>query len=195
MQLGLILFCLALPLLELAVVINVGQHIGVIYTILLLIAMGLAGGALLRLQGLAALTRSIEAARTGRPPIGPMIDSMFLMLAGVLFIIPGFITDALGLLLLVPPLRHAVARWIFSRMMVSGTFTTTTTGPGETDAGSQQHWPSGDPHADASAAPRQPGRRPDGQPHRDRDGGVVIEGEWERVDEPAKRPEDRSTRH
>ena len=177
MQLGLILLCLALPLLELAVLIKVGSWIGAFDTILLLIGIGIAGGLMLRAQGFAVLRRALEATRAGRPLIEPMVDSLFLMLAGVLFVIPGFITDAAGLLLLIPPLRHALARWLLARMLAGGTFTASTVhvetrGPSEAGNGRQR-----------DAETQRPGPRPPG------DHGVVIDGEWERVDDPAqKRP-------
>src|SRR5262249_35992693 len=102
MKLGLLFVFLALPLLELALMIKVGQWIGFWDTVLLLAAMALAGGLILREQGLAALTRALAAVRDGRPPIEPVVDSMFLMLAGMLLLVPGFLTDIAGLLLLIP---------------------------------------------------------------------------------------------
>ena len=175
MQLAFILLCLAFPLLELAVMIKVGQSIGVLWTIALLIGMGLVGGAVLRAQGFAVLRRAIAATRAGEPPIGPVIDSMFLMLAGVLFLIPGFITDVLGGLLLIPPLRQAFARWLLGRMRAAGTFTASSVHV-ETRG-----------HDDGNAPPRQPsGARP--EQRRQQPGGVVIDGEWERVDEPSQPP-------
>ena len=173
MKLGIVLLCLALPLLELAVMIKVGQAIGVWWTLLALIGIGVAGGMILRSQGFAVLRRAIEATREGQPPIGPMVDSMFLMLAGVLFLIPGFLTDIAGALLLIPPLRRGFARWLIGRMLAAGTFTTRSYERGS--AGGE----AGDGPRRPQPASREPGKR---------DPGVVIEGEWERVDEPGKRP-------
>ena len=106
MQIGIILICLAFPLLELAVLIKVGQSIGFWWTVLLLAGSAVAGGLIIQQQGVTALQRSIESARAGRPPLEPAVDSAFLMLAGMLFLIPGLLTDAAGFLLLIPPLRR-----------------------------------------------------------------------------------------
>lgn len=179
MQLGLILLCLAFPLLELAVMIKVGQQIGVISTLLLLVGIGIAGGLILRAQGFAVMARAIEAARSGKPPIEPVVDGMFLMLAGVLFLIPGFLTDIAGALLLIPPVRRGFAHWMFSRM-AGGGYTTSTV---HVDMrGGNTGWSAAE-HADAPQRP-EPGAGPASRPDR----GVVIDGEWERVDEPANRP-------
>ena len=174
MQLGFILLCLGLPLLELAVLIKVGQSIGVWRTLLLLVGMGVVGGLVLRAQGFAVLRRAIETTRAGQPPIEPVIDSLFLMLAGILFLIPGFITDVAGALLLIPPLRRAFARRLLGRMFAGGTFTDSTVHV-ETRGGRR-------PRQD-EAGPQRPEPGTNG-----RDQGVVIEGEWEQVDETAKRP-------
>ena len=198
MQLGLILLCLAFPLLELAVMIKVGQSIGVLWTLLALVGIGVAGGLIVRAQGFAAMGRAFEAARGGRPPIEPVVDSMFLMLAGVLFLIPGFITDVAGALLLIPPLRRSFARWAFRRMMAGGTFTASTVRTGsrpeharspENDAREPADEMGGQASRRPQADPRTPGRNQAGRNQSGRDqSGVVIEGEWERVDEPDKRP-------
>ena len=165
MQIGILLICLAFPLLELAVLIKVGQWIGFWWTVLALAASAVAGGLLIQRQGFTALQRSLESAREGRPPLEPAVDSAFLMLAGLLFLVPGLITDAFGFLLLIPPLRRQFARWLLARMLAGATVHVHTSHGAERTA--------------AESAPRQPGSRPRGQ-------GVVIEGEWERVDEPPK---------
>lgn len=185
MQLAFILLCLAFPLLELAVMIKVGQSIGVLWTIALLIGMGLVGGAVLRAQGFAVLRRAIAATRAGEPPIGPVIDSMFLMLAGVLFLIPGFITDVAGALLLIPPLRRGFARWVFRRMLAGGRFSASTVRVETRDGRDPRGEGQAEPHVEPRRpTPRAPGR---GAPRPDTK-GVVIDGEWERVEDPSKRP-------
>lgn len=157
MQIGLILIALAFPLLELAVLIKLGQTIGFWWTVLLLLAIALTGAAIVQRQGLSAARRAMEASRDGRPPIEPVVDSVLLVLAGILLLIPGLITDIAGLLLLVPPLRRAFARWGLSRLF----------------AVADVHVETRDPR---NGRPRPPQRAPDG--------GIVIDGEWQRVDEP-----------
>ena len=188
MQLGLLLLCLALPLLEIAVLIKVGHLIGGWWTLLLLIGMAVAGGIIIRQQGIAAVTRIITSARQGRPPIEPMVDSMFLMLAGVLLMIPGLLTDVAGLLLLVPPIRRAFARWMFSRFSAAGAFRSTTfsTGPGPADSSPTRDSPHGPRRHESPDGHDRSG--PTAHPKGSGDRGVVIEGEWERIDEPPKRP-------
>ncbi len=162
MQIGLILLALAFPLLELAVLIKVGQSIGFWSTVLLLIAMGVLGGWLVQRQGLAAASRTMESMSRGEPPIGPAIDSMLIMLAGFLLLLPGLLTDIAGLLLLIPPVRTAFARWAVGRMLSRGEVHVRT-----------QEWRAsnrGDPNPDPS--------------HRRSRDDVVIDGEWQRVDEP-----------
>ena len=165
MPLGLILVGLALPLIELAVLIKLGQSIGLWMTLLVLVGSGLLGGAIVRAQGTSVMLKTMDAMREGRPPVGPMLDGMMLMLAGVLFIIPGLVTDAAGALLLVPPLR----RWLADRMLGNVVVTSSARAEPEDAAG----WPHG-------REGRHDGQRPI-------DTGQVIEGEWKRVDDPNER--------
>jgi UPF0716 protein FxsA len=102
MHIALILLGLAFPLLELAVLIKVGQSLGVWLTILLLIATGVVGGLIVQSQGLQAARRAAQSMAEGRPPIEPVVDSFMLMVA--------------GLLLLIPPLRRSIARLALRRL-------------------------------------------------------------------------------
>ena len=185
MPLGLILLCLALPLLELAVMIKVGQAIGVLSTLALLVGICVVGALILRAQGFAAMGRAMQAVRDGKPPVEPVVDSMFLMLAGVLFLIPGFITDVAGALLLIPPLRRGFARWVFRRMLAGGRFSASTVRVETRDGRDPRGEGQAEPHVEPRRpTPRAPGR---GAPRPDTK-GVVIDGEWERVEDPSKRP-------
>src|SRR5262249_25962380 len=95
-----------LPLVEIAVLIKVGEAIGFWPTMLLLIAAALLGSIVIREQGLSMVGRAFEAMREGRVPLEPMLDSYVVIMAGLLLIIPGLISDAIALLLLIPPLRR-----------------------------------------------------------------------------------------
>lgn len=110
MSIFVLLTGLALPLMELAVLVKVGQAIGLWKLLLLLLGMAALGAALLYWQGWTALRQTQDALLRGEPPVGPMLEGMLLVAAGVLLLAPGLITDAFALLLLVPPLRRAIAR-------------------------------------------------------------------------------------
>jgi UPF0716 protein FxsA len=101
---------LGLPLLEIVVLIQVGQAIGVWATLGLLILAAVAGMMVIRQQGVSMVGRMFDAMSEGRLAVGSIVDSYTRIVAGCLLIVPGFITDALGLALLVPPLRALMLR-------------------------------------------------------------------------------------
>ncbi len=107
-----LLVLLAATIVELAVLIAVGHAIGVLATIGLLILTSLVGAALLRHEGARTLRAFVEALRTRRPPHRELLDGMLITAAGILIILPGFVSDLLGLLLLLPPTRALVRRRI-----------------------------------------------------------------------------------
>ena len=109
LTLGLIL--IALPVVELALLIKTGQTIGLWATLGLVVGAGLLGALILAHQGLSVLRRTQQSLAQGRPPVAPVLDGVFLLLAGALLITPGFLSDVLALLLLVPAVRRGVARW------------------------------------------------------------------------------------
>jgi UPF0716 protein FxsA len=125
MLLPLVLLFIAVPIAELAVIIQVGQLIGVWWTIALLIADSLFGAWLMRHQGRAAWRRFNAAVQGGRVPAREVLDGALVIFGGALLLTPGFITDILGLILLVPPTRALVrlifARRLAHRMVVSAT--------------------------------------------------------------------------
>jgi UPF0716 protein FxsA len=113
------------PLAELFVAIKVAEAIGVLLTVLLLIAGIPIGVWLTRAEGRAAWRRLSAAVAAGRPPGREVIDGALVLVGGVLFIVPGFITDLLGLLLLLAPGRSVagsvIARNFQSRLVVAAT--------------------------------------------------------------------------
>jgi UPF0716 protein FxsA len=113
------------PLAELFVAIKVAEAIGVLLTVLLLIAGIPIGVWLTRAEGRAAWRRLSAAVAAGRPPGREVIDGALVLVGGVLFIVPGFITDLLGLLLLLAPSRSVagsvIARNFQSRLVVAAT--------------------------------------------------------------------------
>jgi UPF0716 protein FxsA len=103
---------------EISVFILVGEAIGVLPTVLLVFALSAAGLALMRRQGLGALLRIRTELDQGRMPGEAMGHAAMIVLAGTLLIIPGFVTDAFGLLLFVPAVRTALWRAIGRRLKV-----------------------------------------------------------------------------
>ena len=108
-----LLVLLALPFVEIAVFIKVGGWIGVWPTILLTLLSSFVGLQLMRHQGLATLVRARAAVQRNEPPIGELLDGLSILLAGFLLIVPGFVTDVLGLLLFVPWIRRVVRSYLW----------------------------------------------------------------------------------
>ena len=112
----LLLLFVALPLIEIALFIAIGSEIGVGVTLLLILAGAFLGAAILRGQQARAV-----AMMQGGLNVAPgtfLAQGAFRVLAGVLLILPGFLTDALGLVLLIPPLQRALVRAIGARATV-----------------------------------------------------------------------------
>lgn len=99
---------LVLPIIELAVIIQVGQSIGVLNTIGLLLLVSFVGAWLVKREGLGVWTRFQRQVEMGVVPGREIADGVLVMLAGALLISPGFVTDVLGILLLLPPVRAAI---------------------------------------------------------------------------------------
>ena len=109
---------LLLPLIEIAVLILVGSSIGVLATIGLIILAGLLGIAMLRIQGFAVLAKMRSEMELGQAPDKSMADAAMIAMAGVLLIIPGFISDIVGILLFLPPVRALIRGFIGRRVTI-----------------------------------------------------------------------------
>ncbi|HEX3172829.1 MAG TPA: FxsA family protein [Solirubrobacterales bacterium] len=109
-MLPLVLLFIVVPLVELYVIIQVGQAIGVLPTLALLLADALLGSLLLRHQGRGAWRRFNEALAERRFPAREVADGLMIAIGGTLLLTPGFITDIFGLILLIPPTRAIVRR-------------------------------------------------------------------------------------
>jgi UPF0716 protein FxsA len=116
MLLPLVLLFIAVPIAELAVIIQVGQAIGVWWTIALLLADSILGSWLMRHQGRTAWRRFNETIQAGRVPGREVVEGALVIFGGALLLTPGFITDILGLVLLVPPTRALVRRVLTRRL-------------------------------------------------------------------------------
>lgn len=174
MRLGLLLVFAAIPFLEIALLIKVGQAVGFWTTLMLVVLSATVGTYVIYVQGLQVLGRAAEAMSRGKPPVAAVINGLFILLAGLLLIIPGFLTDALGLALLVPSLRHRFAVWCLRlflksaemRGFVFGTASSTNSGSGPGGYRERRE------HNHSTQAPKPPPGD-----------GPIIEGEFERLDE------------
>lgn len=115
MPLVLVLLFIVVPIVELYVLIQIGQAIGVLPTIALLIVDSVLGAMLMRSQGRAAWMRLQRALAEGRLPGREVIDGALVIFGGALLLTPGFLSDILGLVLLLPPTRAVVRRVLVAR--------------------------------------------------------------------------------
>jgi UPF0716 protein FxsA len=150
---------IVVPVLDLVVLIKIGQVIGGWATATLVVATALTGALIISRQSLSVLRRTLEAVAAGEPPVAPVLDGLFLMVAGALLLTPGLVTDVAALLLLVPPIRRAIAgavvHWLLRRANLHIEI-----------------------HGAGPDGRRGARRRPPGMGE-----GPVIEGEFERMDE------------
>lgn len=159
MPLLILLVLIGVPIVEIAVFIQVGGWIGLWPTIATVVLTALVGTALLRQQGFATLMKVRESLAAGRLPMAEVFDGVCLLVAGALLLTPGFVTDAIGLLLFVPQLRAAVRQRLAAYLLSSGRVHTVSESP--------------------------PPRR---DPHRPPGGPTVIEGEYEEIDDSGRTP-------
>ena len=127
------LLFLVVPLLELFVIIQVGQAIGALNTIAVLVVMSVVGGWLMKREGMATLRRFQRKLSEGRLPENELIDGFLILFGGALMLTPGFLSDVLGTALLLPPVRAAIRpvirRQVGKRVTIGGSFS----GPGHGD--------------------------------------------------------------
>ena len=185
MWFGAFLIFVAVPLLELALLIKVGQSIGLWSTLALIVLTAGLGVVVMQTHGIKTMQRLQAALADGKTPVPSVVDGTFVMFAGLLLISPGLMTDLLGLLLLIPPLRRAVSTWCVRRLLASGQVHTwtnrSTTSPTarpervERPTAGVESTDAADPPAKRWGPKR--GARPS------RGNGQVIDGEFERIDE------------
>jgi len=153
-----------MPIIEIAVLIQVGGALGLVPTLAIIVATAILGTIMLRQQGLATLAKARGRMSSGQLPAEQLMEGVLLLIGGVLLLTPGFVTDAFGFFCLVPFTRQWLARKLASRSTV-GMFTQAgTAGQANTNTG---------PEPGARSVPP---RRPSG--------GDVIEGTYRREDEP-----------
>jgi UPF0716 protein FxsA len=119
-----LLTVLALPLIEIALFIVVGQAIGVLPTLLGIVLTGIIGALVLRWQGTAALREMQFRLQRGEVPARQMGDTMLIGLGGLLLLLPGYFTDVIGLVLLLPWTRELIYRLLARNLKVVDVTTT-----------------------------------------------------------------------
>ncbi|MBV0933094.1 FxsA family protein [Marinobacterium weihaiense] len=156
----LFLLFIIIPIIEITVLIQVGQAIGAWYTVGLVLLSAFIGVNMLRHQGLSTLARAQQRMQQGEMPGQEMVEGILLAVGGALLVTPGFVTDVLGFSCLVPGIRKALIKPLLSR------FTVVAAGQAG-HAGFQSQGADMPPHA----APHHPPRE-----------GDVIDGEYTRRD-------------
>lgn len=157
------LLFIVVPLVELYFIIVVGDMIGAFWTVMLVLLTAVIGVNLLRFQGMSTLARAQQNMALGQVPAMEMMEGVALAVAGILLITPGFITDSIGFLCLIPASRQAMIRYILSKSSMHSGFNSN---PGDFHS-SSQHSQSGKSQSRAEK-PAKVGR--------------TIEGEYRRED-------------
>jgi len=106
------------PVIELYFMIQVGAEIGAFSTVMLVLFTAALGGVLVRLQGFTTAMRVKESMARGEIPAIEMMEGVLLLLAGLSLLLPGFITDALGFICLIPAARRGIVLWFLKRTHV-----------------------------------------------------------------------------
>jgi UPF0716 protein FxsA len=150
-----------LPIVEIAILINVGEQIGGWYTVAIVILTAFAGAHLVRQQGLSTLMQAQQKMQAGSMPEQEMAEGLLLVIAGVLLVTPGFVTDGIGFLLSLPMTRPLIAKGLLKRLSMR------MVNPSFNGNFSQHH--------------QQP-------PHSTEQSEDIIEGEFEHKDKSSKNP-------
>jgi UPF0716 protein FxsA len=145
---------IVIGLVEITVMIQVGQWLGVVNTIGLLLLVSVIGAWLVKHEGLGVLRRIQQQRLAGEVPAAPVFDGALILVAGLLLLIPGFVTDALGLLLLLPPVRAGVRRFVRWRFLARVQVV-------RTASWSRSRPPQSPPEPPSSATPLPPAPRSD----------------------------------
>jgi len=118
----LLIFFLLVPLFEIYLLIKVGGIIGPIPTVSLVVFTAVLGALLIRLQGFSILQRVRTTLAQGEIPAIEMLEGVILLISGAMLLTPGFFTDTLGFVCLIPSLRRRLIMWFIQHhVMVSGT--------------------------------------------------------------------------
>lgn len=114
---------IAMPMIELALLVKIGTLIGFWQTMAIVIITAILGASLARFQGFVTWVRIQQSLQQGTMPAEEMIDGLLILVGGIVLLTPGFITDLFGFILLIPYTRYWVKRWLrkkFDRMIQTG---------------------------------------------------------------------------
>jgi UPF0716 protein FxsA len=114
----LILLFIFVPLTEIYLLLQIGTQIGAVPTLGLIVLTALIGAFLLRIQGLITLAKIRQSLDQGELPADSLIEGLILLIAGVLLLTPGFITDILGFVCLIPRIRQGLVKLLIRRFFV-----------------------------------------------------------------------------
>lgn len=120
MALYLLILFIVVPLIEISLFIEIGGRIGVGATVAIVVLTAVLGTALLRQQGLAVFRRAQQSLGRGEVPVAEVFDGLCLLVAGAVLLAPGFLTDAIGILLFVAPFRRWLGQALVRRVHVVG---------------------------------------------------------------------------
>jgi len=112
MLLKLFLAFTIIPIIEIYLLIEIGSMFGALTALTLVILTGFLGAFLARIQGLQTLFRIQDSLREGRMPSGELLDALLIVIAGLVLLTPGFLTDSAGFLLLIPVTRNSIKYWL-----------------------------------------------------------------------------------
>jgi len=179
MSLLLIILFIAMPFVEIALLMQLGGWLGFWPTIGLVVVTAIVGAYVLQAQGVATMHKIAQSIGSGEPPIAPVLDGFFLAISGAFLLTPGVVTDAIGLLLLVPPVRHVLARWGFGQLLKRANFTVHTYSSSSSSIDPDDAMSSRGQHQKGNRSSPGPGGRPTrGQ---GTSSGPVIDGDYEEV--------------
>jgi UPF0716 protein FxsA len=159
MGLILLLLLIGVPTLEIFVFIEVGGTVGLFNTLAIVFITAAIGAYLLRSQGLEVLHRVQQNLAANQLPVNELFDGAFLLIAGVLLLTPGFVTDGVGFLLFMPPFRMLLRHFIVRRLVNNGR---------------TKMWTMVDPHTQEPRADP-PANHPIGP------GNIIIDGKFEEI--------------
>lgn len=114
-KMWLFLILVIVPIVEIALFIQLGGFIGTWPTLAIVVFTAFLGSFLLRQQGLSTVEELRRTTETGQSPAGPLANGALILVAGLLLLTPGFFTDGVGFLLMVPPLRALLIKWLAAR--------------------------------------------------------------------------------
>ncbi len=112
MLLKLFLAFTIIPVLEIYLLIKLGSFLGALNTVIIVILTGIIGAYLAKLEGLHTMTKVREALNRGEMPAEGMLDALLILVAGIVLLTPGFLTDIAGLVILIPQTRVLFKRWL-----------------------------------------------------------------------------------